>query len=267
MTTFQKVIKYLAIAFAVFLAVSIIGGILGVTGIFSGLSEEDVLLDEPRNISISNNITSLNIDIAAAEITIKKSDKFTVESNLKHLDVIENDRELIIKEDSKYGIGYTDAFLTINLPNEIVFETAKISSGAGRVNIDRLSADSLKLEFGAGEVNIDSLVANKNAKIDGGAGKITISSGLLNNLDLDMGVGRLNLSGSVYGNSDFDLGVGESNFSFTGYEDDYSIDIEKGLGSISVNGKQIAEYHSVSGNNRIEIEGGMGAINLVFKTK
>lgn len=267
MTTFQKVIKYLAIAFAGFLAVSIIGGILGVAGIFSGLSGEDVLLDEPRNISISNNITSLKIDIAAAEITIKKSDAFTVESNLTHLDVIENDGKLIIKEDSKYGIGYTDAFLTINLPDETVFETANISSGAGRVNIDILSADSLKLEFGAGEVNINSLIANNNAKIDGGAGKITISSGLLNNLDLDMGVGQLNLTGSVYGNSDFDLGVGESNFTFNGYEDDYSIDIEKGLGSVSVNGKQVAEYHSVSGNNRIEIEGGMGAINLVFKTK
>ena len=34
MTTFQKVIKYLAMAFAIFLTVSIIGGILSMFGLF-----------------------------------------------------------------------------------------------------------------------------------------------------------------------------------------------------------------------------------------
>jgi len=37
MTTLQKVIKYLAIAFAIFLTVTIIGGILSVVGLFGGL--------------------------------------------------------------------------------------------------------------------------------------------------------------------------------------------------------------------------------------
>ena len=41
MTTAQKVIKYLAIAFAIFLTVSIIGGILSAVGFLGGLLSDD----------------------------------------------------------------------------------------------------------------------------------------------------------------------------------------------------------------------------------
>ena len=42
MTTFQKVIRYLAMALAIFLTVSIIGGILGAVGLFGGLFDDDI---------------------------------------------------------------------------------------------------------------------------------------------------------------------------------------------------------------------------------
>ena len=41
MTTLQKVIKYLALAFAVFLTVSIVGGILSAVGLLGSLFSDD----------------------------------------------------------------------------------------------------------------------------------------------------------------------------------------------------------------------------------
>ena len=89
---------------------------------------------------------------------------------------------------------------------------------------------------------------------------------LLHNLDFDMGVGQLNLTSVLTGESDFDLGVGESNITVIGNKDDYKLDIEKGIGNITVDGEGVSNIKGQgNGNNSIEVNGGIGAINLKFK--
>lgn len=265
MTTFQKVIKYLAYALAVFLVVSIIGGILSAVGLFSGLFDGDNVLEDAKIYTVSDNITELDIRINAADFSIKQADAFSVESNLKHLTVKENDGVLTVEETKKFGKTYTGAMLVLYVPEGTVFEKADIITGAGIVSVDTLSADSLTLELGAGEVRIGSLTANKNADIDGGAGKITIADGSLRNLDLDMGVGQLDLTAVVLGNSEFDLGIGETNITLIGSKNDYTVDAEKGIGNMTVNGESVSDFNiSGNGENNIDINGGIGAINLVF---
>lgn len=266
MTTFQKVIKNLAFVFAIVLTVSIIGGLLGVVGLFGGLFDEDAVLEDAKTYTVSDNITELDISINAADFTIKQADAFSVESNLKNLTVKEKDGVLIIEENKRFGVTYTGAALILYIPADTVFKKADITTGAGRLTVDSLSADSLKLELGAGEVNIGTLTAAKKADIDGGAGRITISGGTLHNLDLDMGVGQLNLTSAILGNSEFDLGIGESNITLIGSKDDYDIDAEKGIGNITVDGETVSNLNgNGNGENDIEINGGIGAINLAFK--
>ena len=132
--------------------------------------------------------------------------------------------------------------------------------------MDQLSAGTMKFELGAGEVTIDKLIATTAIDIDGGAGRITISDGALHNLDLDMGVGHLNLTSALTGESDFDLGIGESNITVIGNKDDYKLDIEKGIGNITVDGTSVSNIKEYgNGNNSIEVSGGIGAINLRFQ--
>ena len=91
---------------------------------------------------------------------------------------------------------------------------------------------------------------------------------MLNDLTLEMGMGELNLTAAVLGDSDLKFGVGESNVTLIGSKDDYKVDIEKGLGSITVDGNTVTDYGSSgNGQNHIEIEGGVGAINLKFQEK
>ena len=60
MSTQQKVIKYVAIALAVWLTVSIIGGILGALGIFNVFFGNDAVSDEMTVYSVSSDIRSLD---------------------------------------------------------------------------------------------------------------------------------------------------------------------------------------------------------------
>ena len=103
------------------------------------------------------------------------------------------------------------------------------------------------------------------ADIEGGAGRITVSGGAMEDLELEMGVGQLNLTSALTGNCKLDLGVGESNITLIGSKEDYKLDLEKGIGSITVDGTSVSDYGS-SGNgaNRVDISGGIGAIHVRF---
>lgn len=266
MTNFQKTVKYIAMAFAIFLTVSIIGGILSMFGLFGGFFGGDAVTEDIKTYSVSADIKSLEIKINAADFTIKQGESFSFESNLKHLTVEDKNGVLTIKETKKYSKTNTGAVLTLYVPADTVFDRADIITGAGRFTVDQLSARTMKFELGAGEVTIDTLIATTAIDIDGGAGRITISGGALHNLDLDMGVGQLNLTSALIGDSDFDLGIGESNITVIGNKDNYKLDIEKGIGNITIDGTSVSNIKEYgNGNNIIEVSGGIGAINLRFQ--
>lgn len=266
MTTFQKVIKYLAIAFAIFLAVSIVSGIIGAVRLIGGIFDGDPVAEEMKIYSDLSEIRNLDIEINAADVSIKEGKSFSVESNLKHLKVQDKGGLLTVSEDRTFRGNYNHAVLTIYVPAGTVFDKVTLITGAGRLRIESMSSDVLDFELGAGEVTIDALSAAKTAEIEGGAGKITVTNGDLRNLDLDMGIGELNLTAVLRGRSDLNFGVGESNLTLVGSREDYRVDIEKGIGNISVDGKTVSDFGSSgSGENYVEIEGGIGAINVKFQ--
>ena len=186
--------------------------------------------------------------------------------------VEEQNGHLIIEDTTKgkvqlFGSNtFKDAVLTLYIPTGTVFDHINLTTGAGRLTIDILSAATLDFELGAGEVIIGSLIATKSADIEGGAGQITVSDGAIKNLDLEMGVGQLNLTTALTGECRLESGVGETNITLIGNKDDYKLELKKGLGSISVDGKDVSYYGSGgNGTNKVEIHGGVGAINVNFK--
>lgn len=277
MTTLQKVIKYLALAFAIFLTVSIVGGILSAVGLLGSLfSDDDAewgdVIGETKNYTVSSEISDLNIQINAADFYIKEGNSFSVESNLKNLEVDEKNGCLTLKDLTKIKLNgsnaYENAVLTIWVPVGTVFDNVNIKTGAGRFTVDSLSAATIGFELGAGDVTISKLIAEKSANIEGGAGRITISDGAIKNLDLEMGLGQLNLTAALTGDCNLDSGVGEMNVTLLGSKDDYELDIEKGIGNITVDGKNVTDFGS-SGNgaNEVDIHGGVGAINVRFNNE
>lgn len=267
MTRLQKTIKYLAIAFAIFLIISIIGGILGAVGLLGGVFSGDAVLEDAKTYPINTAIRDLDIHVNAADLYIKEGTAFSVESNLKHLKVEEKDGRLIIEETERFWGFYSNAMLTVYVPEGTVFDHVNLTTGAGRLTIEILSSGTLDFELGAGDVTIDTLVATKSADIEGGAGRMTISGGAIENLELDMGVGQLNLTSALTGNCQMNLGVGESNITLLGNKTDYKLELEKGIGNITIDGQNVSDYGSSGNGSRfVKISGGVGSINVSFQT-
>ena len=199
-------------------------------------ASKPMVLGEAKPYEITSDIHSLDIRINAADFTIEHGDAFSVESNLKNLTVSEKDGVLTIVDEIKPIVNYTDAMLTLCVPENVVFETVDLTTGAGSLTADSLSANSLKLKLGAGQVQFDCLNAYSDIELEGGAGEITVAGGTLNNLTLGLGVGELNLTAALHGESNLKFGIGESNVTLIGSKSDYKINLDQGVGSISVDG-------------------------------
>ena len=97
MTTFQKIIKYLAMAFAIFLRISIIAGICSalftIANLFGANTESEI-----GNQSIGSDFSSISVNLSAAELEIKTGDDFALQTNHKYLKYEEKDEILKIGE-------------------------------------------------------------------------------------------------------------------------------------------------------------------------
>ena len=271
MTTAQKIIKYLALAFAIFIIINIISGILIGLNAFSGFlglrkekENQNFEFQEIANIVNYNEIEKLDIELKYSELEIKHGEKLKVESNNKGIECIQNNRKISIKEKNRNWFSESDIRkIIIYIPINKIFNEIEIEAGAGKIDIEGLETDKLDYEVGAGETSIANLNVNKEADIEGGIGKLSILSGNINNLKLDMGVGEANIKSELIGKSDINAGIGEININLEDDIQNYTIKANKGLGTITIDNKDIAngsEYGN--GENYIEIDGGIGNIKI-----
>ena len=267
MTELQKVIKYLAIAFAIFLAISII---ISIVSLICNIFFYDVgVLDEMREIEISQNIDRIHIEIGAAHLKVVEGDRFALSTNLEKLNVTCSDTRLYIEQRQRVVVSIhstNNGEVILTVPSGVVFESFELEAGAGEVNIQFLNSDRVNFEFGAGRVSIGNLVATGSAEIETGAGELIIADGRVNNLDLDLGVGKTELRASLAGECSINCGVGETNVSIKGKSSDYSMRISTGIGSVTVDGTAL-KGNTVLGNgsNKLNIEGGVGTVNIEFE--
>ena len=124
MTSFQKVIKYIAMALAIFLTVTIIGGIItGISSISFLLSgKETETVGEMQYFPIDGEISSLSVTLSGAELKIKTADKFSVESNHKYISVKENNFDSLKGFSDYFNIPYETAY---EKPVEVISSVAK----------------------------------------------------------------------------------------------------------------------------------------------
>lgn len=270
MTAAQKVIKYIAIAFAIFLIASIIYGIFSVIyelGFAFGPSNDNISEEMSTFNVYKEAVSKLDINVGATNFTIKQGEEFKVETNNKNIIIEQTNEELRIKEkNTKWHFNRKlESELVIYIPENFEFSTVKMEMGAGKIEIDGLTANNLKLQLGAGKTDINNLFVKNIAEIDGGAGEVQIKSSELNNLDFDLGVGEVKLEAKITGKSDIDAGVGSLNINLLGKKDSYKLHINKGVGSVLIDGNNVKDdtYYG-EGDSFIDIDGGVGEIKVKF---
>lgn len=262
MSNIQKAIKIGAICFAIFIIVSIVNGILFGINLFVGWDKDYDKIEFSQNYQ---NIQKIDFDVSSAEITVKSGTRFMVEAtNVSDaFSSTEKNGTLYIKEKNHFWGRKTSGKIIVTIPTNSNVEELKISSGAGKIEINDVTINKAMISQGAGLLKITNAIFIET-DIDGGAGEMNISSSVLQNLDLDAGVGKVFIDGEIFGVSKIDCGVGELKLKL-GNKEKYNLKLEKGIGTIQIDGIEYKNTELGSGQNKIDIEGGIGSIQIEFK--
>ncbi len=274
MNTFQRIIKYAAIAFAVFLTIAILTGIVGaltgVLSIFNG--KEESRIDYSKEFS---GIEQLDINHKLGKLNVKTGSGFKVEatnvSDRFRAEVVNG--TLVIDEPDfarwfkwlNKGRTRMKSIVTVYVPEDFNAKRIKIDSGAGEIKLEDLSAQRLIINAGVGDVYGKGIKAMR-VDADGGVGNISLVDVDLTDVDFDCGVGNINIEGQILGKSEFDCGVGSVNIKIKGAREDYALKVSAGLGRVRVNDQKVSgEYNdSYRADNTIKIDGGVGDVDITF---
>lgn len=288
MSEFQKIIKYAAMAFAIFLTVAIItgivGGILALTGVVSSVSDKRNKTESTAGDGNADfdkdfdGIVNLHIMNGVGELTIEKgsSDKVRVTAS----DVTKDFRTTVVSGDElkistksdfwnifSWGINvHKKPRITVYLPEGFDGKKVVIDAGAGNIRVEDLNCEKLDINAGVGNINGNNINAG-TLDIDGGVGEITLDAITTGDSDIDAGVGNIRIQGTLKGRNTVDAGVGDIRMNLEGSTDDYNIKVDPGVGSIYVDGNKYGKmsWNNKTAENSIDIDGGVGSIHIDFK--
>lgn len=268
MTTAQKIIKYLAIAFAIALIVGIISSIASLFGmfyIFDRATDGGGEIGEMTEI-FDEEFSSLEIEVGAASLTIETGEHFSVLCNNSAVTAKKKGETLEITEKSNAWIqSKNESALTVILPEGTVLQNFDLDVGAGRIVITHLTAETVEIDIGAAKLEAEYLCAKKRIDADLGAGDFTIRAGYLKSPDFDLGVGKTTITATVDGDGDFDCGVGEVDLTIYGSPADYTIRASRGIGDIRVDGRSVSDGDVIgNGSHTVRISGGVGSVSVSF---
>lgn len=286
MKPFQKVIKYGAMAFAIYLAVMIISIIIfGLTAIFGiGVGIEKI----SNNIGNSTNnkelltyteeytgIESLDIDLSKSGLEIKTGDSFKVEfiNVSKDLSTKLNDsgKELKIEDETLklFENVNSESKIIVYIPNDYELRSVKLDLvGVSGAYIEGFKAEKLEVDVGAGKYEINNVQVT-TAEVDSGAGETYINNSTFDNLEFNAGVGQVTINCKVINKGEIESGVGKLEANLIGTKDNYKVRAETGIGNLTVDGNKVRDGEIVgNGSTNINVEAGIGetAINFVEET-
>lgn len=277
MTTAQKVIKYLALALAAFIIINIVsacffglflfGSMLGLT---SGEEIGD-MVEESMSIHLEESVY-LDVDLEFSSLEIRWADEreqnLLIEKNNKEIVCTQQENKIsIVDKEANWFARNDERKVIVYLPIDIKLEKVTIQAGAGTIYIEEMETNELELEIGAGTVEIENLQVLQKAKIEGGAGKTDILNGKIHKLDLDAGIGKFYLRAALTGYNKINMGIGKLDLELLGNEEEYSIKADKGIGSVTLNGEELsADREYGSGQNTIDIDGGIGSISVTTQS-
>lgn len=277
MNTQQKFVKYLATALAIILIITIISGsIIGILFLTN-------IIPNSNNAPTAN-IEKIFIDDNSGHRSSGHHDALTIEDFSSHSYSFDNIKNIEL-DASIYSIsfskGNTDKIIVdlTNVHNDytveqtgdtLILDSSYVDASVGLDNFfDLLDNASINFKNDA-SIRItlpENFKANK-IELDGGVGNIVLNDLCTEILEIDAGVGNITGTGILATSSDIDCGVGNITLDFADSRDNYFLSLEKGLGSLKIDGQSMGINDSYSENhgatNTLNISGGIGDVTISF---
>lgn len=252
MTTFEKIVKYIATAFAAMLAVGIVVGILQgillLIGIIGG--------DSGKTIDVNQSFEA------------KQVRNIQVESSVGNIKIFETNEDEIRIEAKKVAesftckLGENDTIIIRNKnTRSFIFGWFKHTSSIDIYIPKGLKLDVVNLDLGVGDTRIEYLTASE-LTVDSGVGDIRITDCEIRSSEYDLGIGDIKMEDCKMGNLEAENGIGDIKLGLIGDIDDYEIEIDNGIGDNEINDKSRKYYKEGKPMYEISCDSGIGDVKI-----
>lgn len=278
MTGFQKFIKYAAIAFGIYLSITIILVLLGIARGFVGASRNDEFKDLTRdreeyhteNITRTyENIKNLEINVEETELIIRNGDTFRIDgTNIPDRMEIKQDGDKLKVSDEELPSNFSDEnmVVTIYVPENIKLDTIDLEINYVPADIQKLNTANLKLDIYNNYCEIDEIIAD-NMEFKNEEGNIDIYDAEIGRLLFDSESGVEDVSLDITGNAEINLEYSYTDMNLIGAQEDYQISTRNQSGNIYVDGETITSNAETwgSGNTKINLDNVHADIFITFR--
>ena len=264
MTTLQKIIKYGAIAFGIYLSVTIIFIFLSIARslVRSSNNEFNDIIEyseeEYNTTDISTtyeNIKALEVDLETISLTIKTGETFTLEgTNVPDKVEIRQDGGTLKIDDEMISsdISDEDAMLTIYIPETQILDRVNLDLKYVSVDLETLNATNIKLDMENTNCVIENLITD-NLEINNEYGDMDIRNAETKRLTFDSEIGTEDISIRVTESAKIDLENSDTNIDLKGTQEEYQVIYKKQYGSLNIAGTEMTSNNETFSNGNIKI--------------
>lgn len=278
MTGFQKFIKYAAIAFGIYLSITIVLVLLGIARGFVGASRNDEFRDLVRDREEYHteditrnyeNIKRLEVNVEETELIIRNGDAFRIEgTNIPDRMEIEQDGDTLKVSDEELPSSFSDEnmVVTIYIPEDVKLDNIDLEINYVSADIQKLNATNLKLDVYSNYCEIDKIIAD-NMEFKNEEGNIDIYDAEIGRLLFDSESGVEDVSLDITGNAEINLEYSYTDMNLIGTQEDYQINTKNQSGNIYIDGTTITSNSETlgSGNAKINLDNVHADIFISFR--
>ena len=278
MTGFQKFIKYAAIAFGIYLSITLVLVLLGIAREFVEASRNDEFRDLVRdreeyhteNITRNyENIKRLEVNVEETELIIRNGDTFRIEgTNIPDKMKIEQNGDTLKVSDEELPSSFSDEnmVVTIYIPEDVKLDNIDLEINYMSADIQKLNTRNLTLDIYNNYCEIDEIIAD-NMEFKNEEGNIDIYDAEIGRLLFDSESGVEDVSLDITGNAEINLEYSYTDMNLIGKQEDYQISTKNRSGNIYIDGETITSNAETwgSGSTKINLDNVNADISIYFR--
>ena len=201
------------------------------------------------------------IDVNNTDIKINKGSNFSCKTNNPFVNCELLGNKVVISEKRNINVR-NNYYITLVVPEAKMYNNIIIESDNSYIDINYLYAEVIDIETEKGSINFDYIKSTKKTELSLNSGDININDGIINDFEVESNSGDNNISAKIEGNISFELNTGSLNMNLKNNLEEFSFEIEKGIGDILINNELYKSGNYGNGSKIIDIESLNGTIKI-----
>ena len=217
--------------------------------------------------------TSLELDVATADIEVRVGDAFRVEYALYDAPQITQTDGVFRLKEPEHGInvigisGFSgqDAYVRVTVPAGAQLESVKLDSSTGVLTVSELACKTLTVDLSTGDANLIGVSADV-LTADASTGSIRLTDCAVKDAQFDVSTGSIEARNlTVTESLRADASTGDVALDIRGQAADFAMELESGTGAVRVDGKDQGDDYSSSGSIPITVDTSTGDVTITFR--